>query len=279
MPTLEAFRGNYYLWHYIPSLPAAIIFAILFIIVTIAHTWKMARARMWFCLPFVIGGFFEVIGYAGHAAATNSTGKLMPYIIQSTFLLLPPVLFAATLYMVYSRVVQAVSGARFSLIPPHWSTRVFVAGDVLCMLMQTSGAGLLAQSDDPTMGERIIIGGLLVQIVVFTGFVGCCWIFHRRFKAHLSREGAATRVPWQSCLTMLYATSLLISIRNVYRLVEYSVGHDGYLFSVEWPVYVLDGVLMLFVMVLFMVWYPDQLRTQPRGETYESVELGQNGKH
>ena len=56
MPTLETHNG-YPLWQYIPSLPAAIVAAVLFGFMTIGHTWKMVSNRMWFCLPFVIGGF------------------------------------------------------------------------------------------------------------------------------------------------------------------------------------------------------------------------------
>lgn len=56
MPTLETYNG-YYLWHYVPNVAAAVIYAVLFLIITIAHTWKMFRHRTWFCIPFVIGGF------------------------------------------------------------------------------------------------------------------------------------------------------------------------------------------------------------------------------
>jgi hypothetical protein len=56
MPTLESHNG-YYLWHYIPNIAAAIVFAIIFAVATGAHTWRMIQTRMWFCLPFVIGGF------------------------------------------------------------------------------------------------------------------------------------------------------------------------------------------------------------------------------
>ena len=55
MPSLETYQAVY-LWNYVPNLPAAVMFAVLFGLVTIAHSWKMIATRMWFCLPFVIGG-------------------------------------------------------------------------------------------------------------------------------------------------------------------------------------------------------------------------------
>jgi hypothetical protein len=56
MPELQKYKGVVYLWDYIPNLPAAITFAILFLLITLAHIHKMLRTKMWFCIPFVIGG-------------------------------------------------------------------------------------------------------------------------------------------------------------------------------------------------------------------------------
>lgn len=56
MAVLKPFRGNYYLWHYVPSLPAAIIFIVLFFVLTVAHGYRLFQKRLWFCTPIVIGG-------------------------------------------------------------------------------------------------------------------------------------------------------------------------------------------------------------------------------
>ena len=55
MPELETYKGVY-LWHYVPSLAASAAFAGLFGILTLANSLRMVLSRMWFCLPFVIGG-------------------------------------------------------------------------------------------------------------------------------------------------------------------------------------------------------------------------------
>jgi hypothetical protein len=51
------YKGDFYLWKYVPSMAAAVIFLILYLIASCMHTWKMWTMRMWFCIPFVIGGF------------------------------------------------------------------------------------------------------------------------------------------------------------------------------------------------------------------------------
>ncbi|CAO2651437.1 Nn.00g040070.m01.CDS01 [Neocucurbitaria sp. VM-36] len=259
MPTLETYKGTY-LWKYIPNLPAAITFAILFLILTILHTWRMIKHRTWFCIPFVVGGFCEPIGYASRAISTHHTGSLLPYLLQAIFILLPPCLFAGTLYMIYSRVVRALHGSSFSLISPRWCTRIFVAGDFLCLNIQSGGAGCLPHEKLAKYGNGIIVAGLALQVVIFTGFMYCCLVFHRRFRTHLAREGRTVDGQWEAVLGMLYVTSVVISVRNVFRLVEFVAGHESYLFLNEWPVYVFDGVLMLVVMVVYYVWYPPQLQ-------------------
>ncbi|KAF7558383.1 hypothetical protein G7046_g5773 [Stylonectria norvegica] len=266
MPTLETYNG-YPLWRYIPSLPAAIIFIIIYAALTAAHCWKLLRHRMWFCIPFVVGGIFEVIGYIGRAAAHNNTGILIPYILQSIFLLIAPILFAASLYMTLSRLILAVHGARSSIIAPRWLTRIFVTGDVFSFLMQSTGAGLRvkAGSDDDSesssnLGSNIIVGGLIFQIIIFAVFVATAVRFHVRF----GREGEARAgdVPWRSVLTMLYVTSACIMARNVFRVAEYAMGSDGYLLGIEWGVYVFDASLMTVTMACFFWKYPSRLEAR-----------------
>ncbi|KAJ5618361.1 hypothetical protein N7528_007004 [Penicillium herquei] len=45
------------LYDYRPSIPAAIVFAILFGITTGFHLFQLIKTRCWFLVTFVIGGF------------------------------------------------------------------------------------------------------------------------------------------------------------------------------------------------------------------------------
>lgn len=192
-----------------------------------------------------------------------------PFIVQALFLLLPPVLFAATLYMVYARVVRSVRGESVAMITPRWTTRIFVIGDWLCLNIVSGGAGLKPKARLAHIGDTIIIAGLGSQVLIFAAFLVCCIAFHIRFRAHLKHTKDSSHLPWQSCLGMLYATSLLIQVRNVFRMVEYAMGSDGCLFRNEWPTYTFDGALMLSVMICYLVWYPRQFQAGRDG----SIEL------
>lgn len=204
------------------------------------------------------------------AIAYNNTGSLAIYIMQATFLLLPPIFFAASMYMVYSRIVRSVvNGPAFSLIAPRWSTRLFVLGDFLCLNIQGNGAGLLADQETVHIGNPIVVTGLIFQVLLFLGFILMCYRFHQRFRRHLAETGAACDVPWRSYLLVLYCMSAAILGRNVYRVVEYIMGDDGYLMQTEWPTFAFDSAPMFAVMVAFGIWFPGGLRPRERDSMIE----------
>jgi hypothetical protein len=57
MAILEPYADDYYLWHYLPSIPAAVIFTLIFLGCTFGLSWRSWKARVKFCTPFIIGTF------------------------------------------------------------------------------------------------------------------------------------------------------------------------------------------------------------------------------
>jgi hypothetical protein len=49
-------ENSFKLYHYHPTEVGAIIFVLLFLATTVAHTWQLFRYRVWFVLPLIIGG-------------------------------------------------------------------------------------------------------------------------------------------------------------------------------------------------------------------------------
>lgn len=156
------------------------------------------------------------------------------------------------------------------------------------------------------LGEKVIIGGLFVQLIFFTLFVVVAADFHRRLikdipvekrytPAALFRKGrndrfavnssltavmsreAVHELPWKKHLMALYATSALILVRSLFRVVEYIQGNSGYLLSNEVFLYVFDAALMFLVMALFNWIHPSQVTDlhQKRNSAHGTVELQQ----
>ncbi|OQE26720.1 hypothetical protein PENSTE_c005G04492 [Penicillium steckii] len=201
----------------------------------------------------------EFIGYAARAAAHDKTGKLMPYIIQSVFVLLAPTLFAAAVYMVLARIIHSVKGEVYSPIPMKMITELFVSCDIITFLIQGGGAGLMAKGDLTSVGQDIVLAGLALQIVTFVVFLITAIIFHKRMHLHPTQTILYENVPWKRHLNALYIISAMILVRSIFRIVEYGLGNDGYLLSNEWPNYIFDAVPMLIAMVCFAVWHPSEL--------------------
>jgi hypothetical protein len=168
---------------------------------------------------------FETIGYAARAAAHNDTVSKTPYIIQSILILIAPILFAASIYMILGRLITRTNSAPLSIIRSRWVTKIFVAGDILSFFVQSGGAGMLVRADSPDAvkrGENIILGGLILQILIFGFFVVVAATWHRRLDERPT--AAAAELHWRKYVRLLYAASALITIRNTCRVVEYALG-------------------------------------------------------
>ncbi|KAJ5947874.1 RTA1 like protein [Penicillium verhagenii] len=260
MAKLEPLKGGYYVWQYVPSMAAAAIFLILFLATTSFHFWKIFRTKVKFTWPFAIGGLFEIIGYATRIDAHNNTGKLMPYCIQSVFILLGPILFAASVYMVLARIIRAVHGEKHSLLPLRWVTKTFVLSDVATFWIQAGGAGMMVSSSLSKIGQGIVLAGLALQVLSFCIFIITAYMFQTGMHRRPTAEAFDPYVPWKQHLYALYGVSALILVRSIFRLVEYAMGNQGYPLSNEWMLYVFDAVPMFIAMVIFGIWHPTELK-------------------
>ncbi|QKX57414.1 uncharacterized protein TRUGW13939_04526 [Talaromyces rugulosus] len=279
MPELQTYKG-YYLWHYVPSKAAAVIFLLLFLAATAYHSWKIWKLKTYLCICFAIGGFciltipVEFVGYCARASAYDKTGRMMPFCIQNVFILLGPALFAASIYMVLGRIIVGVKGERFSLIPVRLLTKLFVTGDILSFLIQGGAAGMMISSDLASMGNKLVIFGLIVQVVFLGFFIVAMVIFQVRMHRNPTPEAFSEDLQWKSHLKTLYLVSLLIMIRFLFRVAEYIMGNDGYLLQQEWPTYIFDATLMCMVMVIFGVRFPSDVHAYSRHERVKMNEMG-----
>ncbi|KAK7960303.1 RTA1 like protein-domain-containing protein [Apiospora saccharicola] len=254
---------------YQPSMAGAVILTVLFGLSCIWRIKQMIQSRTWYFIPFVIGCLFETVGYIGRALSSSESFpnfNLNPYIVQSLLILLGPTLFAASIYMILGRLICLLDADAYSMIPPRWLTKVFVLGDVLSFFAQGGGGGMLTTAKTPAdvqRGNNVILGGLGIQVLFFGGFCVVTAVFHLRIRRQptgkSSQEQAAavtTEKPWKSLVYVLYAASLLIMVRSLFRVAEYAQGQTGALQGHEYWLYILDSVPMLAVSVLFNWMHP-----------------------
>ncbi|RDW61103.1 hypothetical protein BP6252_12486 [Coleophoma cylindrospora] len=278
MTNLLPYKGDYYLWKYVPSIGAAVFFILLFLGMSFCHSWRMFKTKTKSCWPFTIGCWFEFIGYIGRASAAHRTDKLMPYIIQSFFTLVAPALFAASIYMTLGRIMRSVRGEHHSIIKITRLTKVFVLGDVMSFMVQGGSSGLMFNQSTAKIGEDIVLLGLIVQIISFGLFFICAVIWHTRMMNNPTTESYNTGAPWKQTLYMLYTVSIAIFARSIFRCVEYGEGQSGYSQGHEWTLYIFDSIPMFIVTVIYFIWYPSRLNAPPAAadEYQPGLQMGPN---
>lgn len=172
--------------------------------------------------------------------------------------------------MILGRLITCLpAGPTRSFIRPSWLTKVFVLGDVLSFLVQSSGGGLIASKRQAELGQTVIVSGLVLQIVTFGIFLAAAVAFHIRYSRLLSYARPEAGLPWRKVLLMLYTVSALIMVRSVFRVAEYIQGREGYSMTHQWTLFVFDSSLMFLVTVAFFVMYhPDDMTRSDQEDEY-----------
>lgn len=279
-------------YHYLPSLAGAIIFAALFFLsfftlicflfnlnkklnrgntdrwapvnskleMSIDDGGEYARSHkkrlLWATskyIPLLIGCLMEGVGYLFRISSHFDPNALGPYIGQSLLLLIAPAFQAATIYMLFGRMLNVLEATQLSIVPSRFITTTFVTGDVISFLAQAGGGGLMSQESTTKIGSKVVVAGLIIQIIFFGLFTVSEIKFTTKVKS-IKVPNFTTN--WSFYNYNLLICSILILIRSVVRVVEFIQGSDGVIMSHEWYIYVFDAVPMFLVMVSFLITTP-----------------------
>jgi hypothetical protein len=136
----------------------------------------------------------------------------------------------------------------------------------------------MASSKTMTIGKILVVIGLCLQIIFFGFFVICGGRFHHRIVQ--SPTLASTHTSWKKYIYTLYAASIIILIRSVFRVVLFAESNDSFLMRNEVFLYIFDSVLMLSVMALFNIIHPGAIigRKKVDGNVL-LMEEGGSGNH
>jgi hypothetical protein len=221
------------------------------------------------------------VGYIFRFLSTKSPAELGPYIGQSLCIILPPSLYAATIYMIYGRLVLFVNAAEASIIRPTRVTKIFVCGDVLSFFMQAGGGGMMAQASMADMGQKIMLFGLFVQLLFLGFFLVIALVFWQRMRKS-SKQYAIPQYgkhTWDKLLKMVLGAAVIIILRCIFRVIEFAQGHSGYLVSHEIYMYIFDAAPMLGVQIMMHFVYAAEVfgigRSSRLGKTESVIDLYQ----
>jgi hypothetical protein len=123
------------------------------------------------------------------------------------------------------------------------------------------GGGIMSSGtpSNLSLGQNIIIVGLAIQLIFFGFFIVVSGLFHKRMGAYPTAASFSIRVSWRRHLLALYAVSVFIILRSIFRVAEYVQGSDGELLRHEVYLLSFDAALMWILMVILNVVHPGEV--------------------
>ena len=254
-------------YQYKPSLALSLVALVLFftIATVIAIQTDKYRPRCRFMWIVVFTGGLEVAGYISHiiAAQTVNNSAYVSYLVVT---ILAPNFLALANYIAVGRVAEQLQLSGRFLNAKSIAAAFFII-DLICIGIQGAGSAILSSSLNnngaaSTSGETVVLIGLAIQLFFFSSFTLVAGKMHIGNQAsimlqllmkllvqvtqhvsmlagyvyRLQQTQASNKVPGQ-VYVCLFVTIALITLRNVYRVIELAVG------DVAWCLFALSHCL------------------------------------
>jgi hypothetical protein len=274
-------------WSYCPSFGAAIAASVLFAIPTIAHIIQGIHVRKPYTLVLIMGSLWETAGYTARILAVRSQKSSGLATTQQLLILLAPLWINAFAYMVLGRMIHFyLTLDRVLGIRARKVTKMFVRADISSFIVQAAGGVMVtpeASVQTQRTGLHIYMGGVGLQIAFILVFFILAVSFHRivnQSTMDFIQDGTSPTpntlpefrhsapLPYHLLHTLYFVLSLII-FRNIYRLIEFSLGVESSITRHEWYTYVFDALPMLLAILAFNIYHPNKIL---RGEKSDFTE-------
>lgn len=273
---------------YIPTLAGNATYLGIFALLFVAQTYLGIRYKTWgFMIGMLAGIALELVGYAGRIMLHDNIFDNNNFIIYLVGLTIGPAFLTAAIYLCLGRIIT-IYGVSLSILKPKWITVIFVACDLISLVLQAAGGAITATADDADgnqLGINIMIAGLASQVASIALFIIICahfgWrVFKNPHKLEpMYAEVRASRrfvgmlfgkfkplparphpsIDHRKRLTRSLAIGLsivTIFIRSTFRLIELQEGFDGELANNELDFMILEGPMIFGAVILLTVWHP-----------------------
>ncbi|KAF2736844.1 hypothetical protein EJ04DRAFT_462272 [Polyplosphaeria fusca] len=257
-------------WYYAPNKIAPIIFIVLFFISGSIHAFQTIQHKSWrttLLLPWAAA--LMIAGFAIRVVGAYHTDNLT-YLIASVVLIMsgPPV-YALINYFILSRILYYIP--YLAPLHPGRVATTFIGLDAVCEILIGQGAWRMANSSMTTaqrqLGAHLVTASLSLQCALFSAFGLLAAQFHYR----ANRAGVLTK-ELRVVLYVLYVSATIVTIRCIYRLVEYVMGWDSTIYKNEVFFWIFEAVIMFLNTALLNAYHPG--KRLPRSN---SVFLAKDG--
>jgi energy-converting hydrogenase Eha subunit E len=258
------------MWSFCPNLGASIFFLVLFAGTTVAHLAQAVHYKKSYCWVIVMSTLWQLLTYIFRTVSIEAPASFGDYAAWFVLILIAPLWTNAFAYMVFGRLVHNyVPDRRLWGLPAARFGLFFVLLDIAAFVIQVYGAATASANNAPTdqvlRSLHVYMGGVGVQLL----FILVCCAFGARLWMILRREAVASPQAVRPALLLLYtqfAVLLLIIIRIIFRIVEYSSGLTSTIPNHEAYQYALDTLPMFAALVLYILVHPGRIMRGPETE-------------
>ncbi|PSK40557.1 hypothetical protein C7M61_000204 [Candidozyma pseudohaemuli] len=276
------------------NMGANVFFCVIFGVVTIWHFVVGALYRYWyFFFVLGIGSGLDFGGYLARSVSATDETLVDPFLVQIIVLTIAPAFIMAGVYYMLGRQLVYI-GEGYSWLKPRWFSYIYVTCDVISLVIQAIGGGMaataLSANKDTDDGTHVMVAGIAFQVatmssffIVGGNFVARVWFraspdvrfswsnffsllfnvgkaneLHQKLEPNYDPKYAHVRgrklFPY--VFTSIFAATVLIYIRCIYRLVELSEGWTGYTIRHEAFLFGLDAAMVFLTVLLFVPFHP-----------------------
>jgi hypothetical protein len=238
---------------YRPSLPANAIFLALFAIFCAANLGLGVYYKTWtYMIAVCLGSLTEAIGYVGRIIMHSNPFIDTGFITQICCLIIAPAFNCAAIYLILKHVALTF-GSEWSLVKPRFYTYIFIAFDLLSLILQGAGGGIASTANDEDqqkLGDNLMMAGIAWQVAALSIFAVVAGLYAwRRWQATkkghaLSPAAAATLQNTKFRLFIFGAAIAWLTIftRCVYRIIEMAGGWRNPIMQDQASFIALEGV-------------------------------------
>lgn len=237
---------------YYPSLAANGFFLGFFALFALVNLCLGIRYKTWsYMIALVLGCVCAAVGYVGRILLHDNPFNQSGFVMQICCLIIAPAFNSAAIYLTLKHMVLCF-GEEFSVIKARYYTYIFIAADLLSLIMQGAGGGIASNADagssQEETGNDLLMAGISWQVVALFFFIlMASWYIVRRRSAlkqyPLSTE-AATTIKQRKFRLFAFAVSsawFAIFVRCIYRIVEMAGGWGNEVMRDEATFIVFEG--------------------------------------
>jgi len=205
----------------------------------------------------------ECLGYVGRIMLYNNPFDSAGFQIQICCLIISPAFVSAGIYLTLKHAVISF-GESWSRFRPAMYTYIFIAGDLVSLVLQGVGGGIAATTDPGELqdiGTDLMIAGVVFQVVTLSIFGYLCTEYAvrtYRYRGQVKPEASALlyKPSFRFFACAIVIAYLGIFIRCVYRIPELTGGWRNELMRDETDFIILEGAMITMSVFVLTVFHP-----------------------